>query len=85
MSDNSTVDSEREHGDTLPGAKYWEIIASRLHALGWSYGLTTQRLDSGVLLHCVDAHRGDGKRLVIDSDELLTAFMELERQCRHEQ
>jgi len=27
----------------------------------------------------VDAHRDDGKRFVVRSDELLTAFLELER------
>jgi hypothetical protein len=27
-----------------------------------------------------DAHRGDGKRFVVRADELLTAFVELERQ-----
>jgi hypothetical protein len=26
----------------------------------------------------VDAHRGDGKRLVVRADEILTAFLELE-------
>ena len=27
-----------------------------------------------------DAHRGDGKRFIVHADELLTAFVELERQ-----
>jgi hypothetical protein len=29
-----------------------------------------------------DAHRGDGKRFVVRTDELLTAFMELESVIR---
>jgi hypothetical protein len=29
-----------------------------------------------------DAHRGDGKRLVVRSEEKLTAFLELERITR---
>jgi hypothetical protein len=28
----------------------------------------------------VDAHRDDGRRFVVHSDEILTAFVELERQ-----
>jgi len=30
----------------------------------------------------VDAHRGDGKRFVVQADELLTAFVELESVIR---
>ena len=30
-------------------------------------------------LFIVDAHRDDGRRFVVQSDELLTAFLELER------
>jgi hypothetical protein len=44
--------------------KYWEIIADRLHAQGWRW--------------IVDAHCGDGRRFIVESDELLTAFLELE-------
>src|SRR5438132_4869399 len=42
--------------------KYWEIIADRLHAAGWSYGIAEHLTKRG-LLFCVDAHRG-GKRFV---------------------
>ncbi|HVH91539.1 MAG TPA: hypothetical protein VM783_09150 [Candidatus Acidoferrum sp.] len=28
----------------------------------------------------VDAHRGDGKRFIVRADELLSAFVELERE-----
>ena len=32
----------------------------------------------------VDAHRGDGKRFVVRADEILTAFLKLERAvCIH--
>jgi hypothetical protein len=30
----------------------------------------------------VDAHRGDGKRFIVQADEKLTAFMELESATR---
>ena len=29
-----------------------------------------------------DAHRGDGKRFIVHADEMLTAFLELERVTR---
>ena len=56
--------------------KYWEIIADRLHAEGWSYGIA-QHLTKDALLFCVDAHR-DGKRFIVKADDLLTAFLSLE-------
>jgi hypothetical protein len=34
---------------------------------------------NGQTIFVVDAHRDDGKRLVVRSDEILTAFVELER------
>ena len=57
--------------------KYWEIIADRLHAEGWSYGIAEHLTKHG-LLFCVDAHR-DGKRFIVKADDLLTAFLSLER------
>jgi hypothetical protein len=57
--------------------KYWEIIADRLHAEGWSYGIAEHFTKSGFLF-CVDAHR-DGKRFIVKADDLLTAFLSLER------
>jgi hypothetical protein len=60
-----------------PRVKFWEIIADRLHAEGWSYGIAEHLTKHG-LLFCVDAHR-DGKRFIVKADDLLTAFLELER------
>jgi hypothetical protein len=37
---------------------------------------------SGRTLFNVDAHRSDGKHFVVSSDELLSAFDELQRQTR---
>ena len=40
-------------------------------------------LDShGRTIWIADAHRGDGKRFVVRADEILTAFVELERVTR---
>src|SRR4029077_19217635 len=61
----------------MPPMKYWEIIADRLHAGGWSYGIAEHLTKHG-LLFCVDAHR-DGKRFIVKADNLLTAFLSLER------
>jgi hypothetical protein len=63
--------------DIMPPMKYWEIIADRLHAEGWSYGIAEHLTKQG-LLFCVDAHR-DGKRFIVKADDLLTAFLSLER------
>jgi hypothetical protein len=57
--------------------KYWEIIADRLHAEGWSYGIAEHFTQHGFLF-CVDAHR-NGKRFIVKADDLLTAFLSLER------
>ena len=57
--------------------RYWEIVADRLHAEGWSYGIAEHLTKQG-LLFCVDAPR-DGKRFIVKADDLLTAFLSLER------
>jgi len=66
----------RRLGQSEP-VKYWEIIADRLHAEGWSYGIAEHFTKHGFLF-CVDAHR-DGKRFIVKADDLLTAFLSLER------
>ena len=58
--------------------KYWEIIADRLSKSGWSWGCVAVVKGDGRALFVVDAHRGDGPRYVVRSDEKLTAFFELE-------
>jgi hypothetical protein len=56
--------------------KYWEIIADKLSAAGRSWGYC-----SAVTCHrwrwIPDAHKSDSKRYVVQSDELLSAFLEL--------
>jgi len=42
-----------------------------------SYGIAEHFTKHG-LLFCVDAHR-DGKRFIVKADDLLTAFLSLER------
>ena len=57
--------------------KYWEIIADRLKKRGWSYGYVLAIDSEGRTIWIVDAH-GYGKRFVVRSEEILTAFVELE-------
>jgi len=57
--------------------KYWEIIADKLSAAGWSWGCASSITQAGMMF-TVDAQRGDGKRYVVHSDEKLTAFLQLE-------
>ena len=58
--------------------KYWEIIADNLHDAGWSLGWVATLDCEGRTMWIVDAH-GYGKRFIVRSDEILTAFVELER------
>jgi hypothetical protein len=43
--------------------------------LGWVSAIDSQ----GRTIWIVDAHRDDGRRFIVRADEILTAFVELER------
>ena len=58
--------------------KYWEIIADKLGAGGWSSGCVSAIDCNGRTIWIADAHRGNGKRFVVRADEKLIAFLELE-------
>jgi hypothetical protein len=58
--------------------KYGEIIADNLSKAGWSYGYVSALDSRGRTIWIVDAH-GYGKRFIVRADEILTAFLELER------
>jgi hypothetical protein len=59
----------------MPPVKYWELTADKLSATGFTWGCCSAVLDGWRWI--VDAHRG-GVRHIVHSDELLTAFLELE-------
>jgi hypothetical protein len=59
--------------------KYWEIIARNLKKRGWSLGYVSAIDSNGRTFWIADAHRGDGRHYIVHADELLTAFLELER------
>jgi hypothetical protein len=56
--------------------KCWEIIANNLSPAGWSWGYCSTVTKNG-WCWIVDARR-DGKRHIVDADELLTAFSAIE-------
>ena len=51
----------------------------KLSKAGWSLGWVSAVDTEGRTIWIVDAHRDNGKRFVVRSDEMLTAFLELER------
>ena len=59
--------------------KYWEIIADNLSKAGWSLGWVSALDLEGRTMWIVDAH-GYGKRFIVRADEMLTAFVELQRE-----
>jgi hypothetical protein len=61
--------------------KDWEIIADNLSKAGWSWGIVSALDRSGRTIW-IDAHRSDGKRFVVRSDELLTAFIVIQTRIR---
>lgn len=74
--------SEREDdcSERKESVKYWEIIADKLSESGFSLGWVSAVDSLGRTIWIVDAHREDGRRFIVPADELLTAFVELERE-----
>jgi hypothetical protein len=58
--------------------KQWEIITDNLSKAGWSLGWVSAVDRKERTIWIVDAH-GYGKRFIARADEMLTAFVELER------
>jgi hypothetical protein len=59
--------------------KYWEIITDNLSKAGWCWVCVSAIDCEGRTIWIADAHRDDGRRFIVRSDEKLTAFVELER------
>jgi len=57
-----------------------KIIADNLSKAGWSLGCVSAIDCEGRTIWIVDAHRDDGRRFIVRADELLSAFVELERE-----
>ena len=56
-----------------------EIGADSLSKAGWTWGCVATIDSDGRTIFVADAHRDDGKRFVVRSEEKMTAFLELER------
>ena len=64
--------------DRICRMNYWNIIANNLSKAGWSLGWVSAIDSQGQTLWIVDAH-GYGKRFIMRVEEILTAFLGLER------
>jgi hypothetical protein len=53
---------------------YWEIIADNLSKAGWSWGSVSGVDANGRTIWIADAHRSDGKRYIVHTDEKLIVF-----------
>ncbi len=62
--------------------KYWEIIADRLSKAGFSWGCVATVDSNGQTIFVADAHRDNGKRIIVTADKKLRAFLELQRVTR---
>jgi hypothetical protein len=56
-----------------------ETIADTLRKAGWSLDYVSAIDSNGRTIWITDAHRDDGKRFIVRADEMLTAFVELQR------
>jgi hypothetical protein len=54
------------------------FIADNLSKAGWSLGCLAAEDERGRTIFVADAHRDNGKRLVVRADEKLAAFIKLE-------
>jgi hypothetical protein len=67
-----------QKGQTSP-VKEWELVADKLSKAGWSLGWVSALDSEGRTIWIVDGHRDSRTRFVVRSDEMLSAFLELER------
>jgi hypothetical protein len=58
--------------------KYWEIIIENLRNAGWNCGSMTTTDGKGRPILVVAAEREDAGRFIVEADQELRAFLELE-------
>ena len=78
-------DQEQQYPHLVPrlaNCFYWEIIEQNLSNAGWTLGYTSAITASGRKIFIADAHKGNGRRFIVQAGDLLTAFIELERAVR---
>jgi hypothetical protein len=60
---------ESKKGTIRRVKRYWELIADNLSASGWTWGCVATIDCSARTIFVADAHRDDGKRFVVRSEE----------------
>jgi hypothetical protein len=58
--------------------KYLEIVADKLSAAGWSWGCCSAVTKHGWRWWIVDAHKGADKCYIVQSDELLGYYFNMD-------
>ena len=76
--DSRVLDRVRSLGCRRLVKQNREIIADNLHNAGWSLGWVSAVDREGRTIWIAEAH-GYGKRFIVRAEEILTAFLELER------
>jgi hypothetical protein len=62
--------------------KYWKIMADNLRKAGWNCGCISSTNHDGRQFWVAAAERDDAGRFIVQADEKLTAFLELEAAIR---
>jgi hypothetical protein len=73
---------ERKGGRILRVKRDWETLRDNLSKAGLTWGCVSALDREGRTIWIADAHRDNGKRLVVHTDEKLTAFLALESATR---
>ena len=59
--------------------KYWELLADNLPDAGCSLDCVSAVDSRRQTIWIADAHRDNGKRFIVRADEMLNAFLEMQR------
>lgn len=63
--------------------RYWELIADGLQRDSWSLGwFSFTRTEDDRSIWSADATKGDGRRIVVQAEDLTIELLELETLCR---
>ena len=62
--------------------RHWEIIADKLSKAGWSWGCVSSTNQEGRQFWVVAAEREDAGRFIVEANDKLTGFLELEAVIR---
>ena len=69
---------EYEKGRIRRVKRYWETVTDNLRKAGWNCGCISSTDQNGRQFWVVVAERQDFGRFIVHSDEMRTAFLELE-------